>query len=186
MTILQMTRPHLAYDLFKKHTDLNLAGYILPKRLTILDHEWKSRGLQPPSDPTPDTEEELKSPYLDLSVQIANDFLDYMRLKKAITKNHTRRYGSSYTWKHRVEDFSQNHQLFLDSQKGKGKHHQDKFHHIPNGLFIAVMREKNIPHQQGYPTYDPFDVNARVHFGGRALKALEQRTGKEFRVHGSF
>ncbi len=86
MTILQMTRPHLAYDLFKKHTDLNLAGYIPPKRLTILDHEWKSRGLQPPSDPTPDTEEELKSPYLDLSVQIANDFLDYMRLKRRLPK----------------------------------------------------------------------------------------------------
>ena len=130
-----MTMKFSAYQIMKKNRDLCLGGYF---------------GFGYTSE---DEDKSLKSSHLDDSVYIIMSFVNYLKGCKAILKHPTDNVGTSYFWKHRVEDYS---------EKVGGERHW-----IANGLFIAVLREMSIPEKFIYPS-----PNAKVPFGKSALKCL--------------
>lgn len=177
-----MRDPHLALDLFRRNPDLCLEGYITP---FLQSFNWKEYPhevrLKSPYKER-HTDKYLKSQYLDDSVVITGDFLDFMLGEGVITKQPTYGYGTSYSWKHRAEDFSTKHWLFLRNKKSNERYDHQDFQHIPNGLFIAMMREKGIPHHQAQD-----GQNAKIHFGGKAMKSLKRflkdtATGHTYKV----
>ena len=131
-----MTMEFSAYNLMKKNRDLCLGGYF---------------GFGYTSE---DDDESLKSSYLDDSVCIIRSFVGYLKGCSAILKHPTDNVGTSYFWKHRVEDYA---------EKVGGERHW-----ITNGLFIAVLREMSIPEKFIYPS-----PNAKVPFGKSALECLD-------------
>jgi len=164
-----MREPHLALDLFRRHPDLCLEGYITK---SMQSYNWKEYPheirLKSPYKER-HTDKFLKSQYLDDSVVITGDFLEFMIGEGVITKYPSQGHGGSYFWKHRAEDFSTKHWLFLRNKKSNERYGHQYFQHIPNGILIAMMREKGIPHHQ-----EQDGPNARIHFGGKAMKSLKR------------
>ena len=97
------------------------------------------------------TDKQLKSPYLDEGIRLICEFIGYLGMKGSLTKNPTNRHGSSYYWKHVVERYST-----LEGER----------HHIPNGLFIAVLRDLGLPEEQIFNS-----PNAKVPLGGRCRQS---------------
>ena len=130
------------YNLFQEHKDLTLNGYFY---------------VEPGRKPYEDTEEELRSAHNLKSYQYIHEFLDILQDHGLFLKNPNRKGGTSYGWKHRVEDYT-----CKDSDK-------NTWHHIPNGLFIAVLRERGLPERQidGGP-------NAFVPLGHKAYDLVEK------------
>ena len=164
-----MREPHLALDLFRRHPDLCLEGYITK---SMQSYNWKEYPheirLKSPYKER-HTDKFLKSQYLDDSVVITGDFLEFMIGEGVITKYPSQGHGGSYFWKHRVEDFSTKHWLFLRNKKTNEMYRHQDYQSIASGIFIAMMREMGVPHHP-----DRNNLIARVHFGGRAMKALKR------------
>ena len=135
---------HRAYELMRRYPDLCLNGYRVGRYSTK------------------NSPKELKSPHLDQAISIICEFVGYLGMKGCLNKNASRRFGSSYYWKHLVERFST-----LEGER----------HWIANGLFIAVLRDLGLPEEQIRNT-----PNAMVPLGGKADKAIRQLM-KEFKVH---
>ena len=108
------------------------------------------------------TDKQLKSPYLDEGIRLICEFIGHLGMRGALTQHPTNRFGSSYYWKHVVERFST-----LEGER----------HHIPNGLFIATLRDLGLPEEQIFNS-----PNAKVPLGGRADKAIRQLM-KESHIH---
>lgn len=124
----------IAYKIMKKYPDLCLNGY------------WY-RGY------TKETEKSIWDKFgfdhYDKAVLIIKDFLESLKGSNVLLKNPTDTYGTSYFWKHRVEEYS---------QKKYGERHW-----IANGLFIAMLREMGIPEKPIFGS-----PNAKVPFGKKA------------------
>ena len=112
---------------------------------------------------TKNSSKELKSPHLDQAISIICEFVGYLGMKGCLNKNASRRFGSSCYWKHLVERFS--------TLEGEQRHH------VPNGLFIATLRDLGLPEEQIFNS-----PNAKVPLGGRADKAIRQLM-KESHIH---
>ena len=112
---------------------------------------------------TRNTDKQLKSPYLDEGIRLICEFIGFLGTKGALTQHPTNRFGSSYYWKHVVERFST-----LEGEQG---------HHVPNGIFIATLRDLGLPEEQIFNS-----PNAKVPLGGRADKAIRQLM-KESHIH---
>ncbi len=109
------------------------------------------------------TDKQLKSPYLDEGIRLICEFIGYLGMRGTLTRHPTNRFGSSYYWKHVVERFS--------TLEGEQRHH------VPNGLFIATLRDLGLPEEQIFNS-----PNAKVPLGGRADKAIRQLM-KESHIH---
>ena len=109
------------------------------------------------------TDKQLKSPYLDEGIRLICEFIGHLGMRGALTQHPTNRFGSSYYWKHVVERFS--------TLEGEQRHH------VPNGLFIATLRDLGLPEEQIFNS-----PNAKVPLGGRADKAIRQLM-KESHIH---
>ena len=109
------------------------------------------------------TDKQLKSPYLDEGIRLICEFIGHLGMRGALTQHPTNRFGSSYYWKHVVERFS--------TLEGEQRHH------VPNGLFIAILRDLGLPEEQIFNS-----PNAKVPLGGRADKAIRQLM-KESHIH---
>ena len=109
------------------------------------------------------TDKQLKSPYLDEGIRLICEFIGHLGMRGALTQHPTNRFGSSYYWKHVVERFS--------TLEGEQRHH------VPNGLFIATLRDLGLPEEQIFNS-----PNAKVLLGGRADKAIRQLM-KESHIH---
>ena len=109
------------------------------------------------------TDKQLKSPYLDEGIRLICEFIGHLGMRGALTQHPTNRFGSSYYWKHVVEPFS--------TLEGEQRHH------VPNGLFIATLRDLGLPEEQIFNS-----PNAKVPLGGRADKAIRQLM-KESHIH---
>ena len=109
------------------------------------------------------TDKHLKSPYLDEGIRLICEFIGHLGMRGALTQHPTNRFGSSYYWKHVVERFS--------ALEGEQRHH------VPNGLFIATLRDLGLPEEQIFNS-----PNAKVPLGGRADKAIRQLM-KESHIH---
>ena len=109
------------------------------------------------------TDKQLKSPYLDEGIRLICEFIGHLGIRGALTQHPTNRCGSSYYWKHVVERFS--------TLEGEQRHH------VPNGLFIATLRDLGLPEEQIFNS-----PNAKVPLGGRADKAIRQLM-KESHIH---
>ena len=112
---------------------------------------------------TRNTDKQLKSPYLDEGIRLICEFIGHLGMRGALTQHPTNRFGSSYYWKHVVERFS--------TLEGEQRHH------VPNGLFIATLRDLGLPEEQIFNS-----PNAKVPLGGRADKAIRQLM-KESHIH---
>ena len=108
------------------------------------------------------TDKQLKSPYLDEGIRLICEFIGHLGIRGALTQHPTNQFGSIYYWKHVVERFST-----LEGER----------HHIPNGLFIATLRDLGLPEEQIFNS-----PNAKVPLGGRADKAIRQLM-KESHIH---
>ena len=108
------------------------------------------------------TDKQLKSPYLDAGIRLICEFIGFLGTRGTLTRHPTNRFGSSYYWKHVVERYST-----LEGER----------HHIPNGLFIATLRDLGLPEEQISDS-----PNAKVPLGGRADKAIRQLM-KESHIH---
>lgn len=139
------------YKLMKQHKDLTLNGYF-----------YHERGRKPYVD----TDERLNGDLAQKAYQHIHEYLDLLVDNTRILKSAPIHPGFSYFWKHRVEDYT----TLL---------HQDEFgklgtpHWIPNGLFIAVLRERGIPEKQ-----IANGPNSTVPFGMKALKFHEKMMGE--------
>ena len=109
------------------------------------------------------TDKQLKSPYLDEGIRLICEFIGHLGMRGALTQHPTNRFGSSYYWKHVVEPFS--------TLEGEQRHH------VPNGLFIATLRDLGLQEEQIFNS-----PNAKVPLGGRADKAIRQLI-KESHIH---
>jgi hypothetical protein len=127
---------HRAYELMRRYPDLCLNGYLVGR------YSVKN------------TDKELKSAYLDEGIRLICEFIGYLGMKGALTQHPTNRFGSSYFWKHLVEQYST-----LEGPR----------HHIPNGLFIATLRDLGLPEE---PIFN--SPNAKVPMGGKANRAIRQ------------
>ncbi len=75
---------HRAYELMRRYPDLCLNGYLVGRYSTR------------------NTDKQLKSLYLDAGIRLICEFIGYLGMRGALTKNPTNRHGSSYYWKHVV------------------------------------------------------------------------------------
>lgn len=125
----------VAYKIMQKYPDLCLYGYLY-------------------RDYTKETEksmwDEFGFDHYDKAVLIIRDFLESLKESDVLLKNPTDTYGTSYSWKHRVEEYS---------EKEYGERHW-----IANGLFIAMLREMGIPEKPIFKS-----PNAKVPFGKKAF-----------------
>ena len=98
-----------------------------------------------------DEEKDLASEHHEKSYQYIHELLDLLEKEKCILKRPQVGKPSSYTWKHIVEHYA---------RKINGSH---THHWVGNGLFIAVLRERNIPEKKAdiLNAWVPFGVKAR-------------------------
>ena len=97
-------------------------------------------------------EEDLASEHHEKSYQYIHEFIDLLEKEKCILKRPQVGKPSSYTWKHKVEYYVRND--------------LNDHHWIGNGLFIAILRERNSAEKRA-------DIlNAWVPFGSKALNFL--------------
>jgi hypothetical protein len=128
----------IAYQIMQKYPDLCLNGYLYRDRTKSTEKDtWDKFGAE----------------HYDKAVVIIKDFLNSLKESNTLLKDPTDTSGTSYGWKHRVEEYS---------EKKFGKRHW-----IANGLFIAMLREMGIPEK---PIFD--SPNAKVPFGKKTLKAI--------------
>ena len=171
----QMTK---VQKLFKENPDLDIGeGYMtFDQRLRKEDPEayellFKGKYLYKPTKDLPLEEEDLASEHHEKSYQYIHEFLDLLEKEKCILKRPQVGKPSSYTWKHKVEYYVRK-KRGDNTWKHKTEYYvRDHFvdhHWIGNGLFIAVLRERNLPEKRA-------DIlNAWVPFGCKALNFCEK------------
>ena len=147
--------------LMQRNPDLTLGGYLTAEERLKKHNPELHLKLYPNSrllneNTFYDENEDLASEHNQKSYEYIHELLDLLEKNKCILKRPQVGASTSYGWKHRVEAYTR-------KKRGKNSHHW-----IANGLFIAVLRERNLPVKQAD------ELNAWVPLGKKAYKFCDK------------
>ena len=147
--------------LMEANPDLTLGGYLTAEEALYKTHPHIHKKLYPNSSVGfkknyYDPNEDLASDHSQKSYQYIHELLDLLEEAKCVLKRPQVRKPSSYTWKHRVEQYAA-------KINGSNTHHW-----VGNGLFIAVLRERKLPEKRAD------ELNAWVPLGEKALNFCDE------------